>query len=215
MKSRSDLLITIGTFACFLACIGDFTVTFTLGALYDGYHFIDQSESFLGTSDSPLAIHMTIWGVLFCLLLVLFAIAIRKALPGQTKWTAWVFWMIIIYALGEGLGSGIVRSDSIGGEFTFYGKLHNVLGGIGITALAFLPLVVTRIFTKDFTPRFYLFSVIVFFVGIFFVFLFLLSKTMLIPYRGLWQRTYLLNYHTFLLVLAVVTKRLFQHQEGR
>lgn len=58
------LFISIGTVACFLACIGDFLVTFLLGSLYKEYNFIEQSQSFLGTSDSPVALYMNIWGVL-------------------------------------------------------------------------------------------------------------------------------------------------------
>lgn len=131
----------------FLACIGDFFVTFLLGSLYKEYNFIEQPQSFLGTSDSPVALYMNIWGVLLGVLLIIFAFGLKEAFPQKTKWSVMAFWMVILYALGEGLGSGIFPYNHNGAVLTFSVKLHSVFGGIGMTALIFLPLVVTRIYT--------------------------------------------------------------------
>ncbi len=207
MKSSSDGLITLGCFACILACAGDFLVTFILGFLYEGYHFIDQTESFLGTSDSPVAIYMTVWEVLFCFLLVTFALALKRALTPEMKWSSLAFWIVIFYALGEGLGSGVFPYNHIGGKLTFAGKLHSVSGAIGVGALIFLPFVFSKIYPKRSFPKLNFLSFTVFFSGLFFVMLFLISKAGIIQYKGLWQRIFLANYHIFMMVLAIATKR--------
>lgn len=201
-------------------------MTFILGALYEGYHFVDQTESLLGTSDSPVAIYMTVWEVLFCLLLVIFALGLRRALTPGLKWPAFAFWIVILYALGEGLGSGVFPYDRIGTELTSSGKLHGVSGAIGVGALVFLPFVFSKIYPKCSFPKLNLFSSTLFVSGLLFVILYLLSKAGVIDHKGLWQRIFLANYHIFMIVVAIaidrnvvplrrVDKELFMKGKGR
>ena len=76
-KSLAPILIAAGV-SGILASMGDFMVTSILGSLYPGYSFIHRPESYLGTSDSPVALYMNTWGLVFCFLLIFFAWGLRK-----------------------------------------------------------------------------------------------------------------------------------------
>lgn len=194
----------VSAVSCFLACAGDFVITFILGALYPGYNFICQSESSLGTSDSPVALYMNVWGVVFCFLLVIFAWGLKKTIFSIGKWQTIVVWFIILYGIGEGAGSGLFPYNHVNNVLTLSGKLHSFFGVLGGVAITFIPFACLKIFSEDAFPRMYAYCRFAFFGGLIFVMLFLTSEHGIIPYKGLWQRIFILNYHLFLSVLAVV-----------
>jgi len=192
-------------------------VTFTLGVLYTRYNFLNQSESYLGNSQSPVSVYMNAWELLFCLLLVIFAMAVKKSRFNKGKWIAAFIWLIIVYGVGEGAGSGLFPYDFVGDELTLSGYLHSFFSGIGIAALIIIPLVSLKIFPKTAFPIMYFYSLIVFITGLLFVLLFLISKQMIIPYKGLWQRIFLFQYHLYLIIFAIVvyrTHQIFKEKES-
>lgn len=204
MKNNSHAVSLLAAVPCFIACVGDFVVTFTLGAYYPGYNFIYQSQSSLGTADSPVAFYMNVWGIVFCLLLVTFAWGLRKSIFSTGKWQTVVVWSIILYGIGEGAGSGLFPYDHIKNALTFSGELHSFFAAVGGVAIAIIPFACSKIFSKDLFPRLNDYCVYAFVGGLVLITLFLLSKYGFIPYKGLLQRVFILNYHLFLSVLAVI-----------
>ncbi|HEX5168883.1 MAG TPA: DUF998 domain-containing protein [Cyclobacteriaceae bacterium] len=190
--------------AGFLACVGDFAVTFILGALYPGYNFIDRTESYLGASGSPVAMYMNVWGVVFFLLLMVFAFGLRRTIFKNGSWEAIAAWCVLLYGLGEGAGSGLFPYDHANGMLTSSAKLHSVFGGIAGLAIVFLPFASTKIFLKEKSPAIHAYCRVVFFSGLILIIVFLISKGDLIPFKGLWQRLFILDYHIFISVLAVM-----------
>lgn len=203
VKEQLSPFVWIGAFSCFLVCLGDFAITFFLGFLYPGYDFLNQSESYLGSSNSPVALYMTIWGVCFSLLFIAFAYGLKKSIFHEGRWQTIAIWSIVVYGLGEGLGSGLFPYDHIGDELSFSGQLHSLFSGIGEAGLILLPFVIMKIFPKDLFPRLNRFALFVGCSGIAFTIIFLLAKPISLPYRGLWQRIYLLDYYSLLVVLAM------------
>ncbi len=208
MTNKPSLSILTGSaIAGILACLGDFIVTFILGALFPGYNLLHQSESYLGTAASPVAIYMNIWGVVFCLLLIIFAWGLRKSIFHKGKWQKIVVWCIALYGIGEGAGSGLFPYDHVGNVLTLSAKLHSLFGVLGGISLALIPLACTKIFSKATFPTMHNYSWFVFSSGLFFIILFMISEHDLIPYKGLWQRIFILDYHLFLCAIAVVMIR--------
>ena len=204
MKKRLSPVVVAAAISCFLACAGDFVVTFILGALYPGYNFMYQSESYLGTSDSPVATYMNMWGVVLFFLLLIFAYGLKKTIFAEGKWQTVVVWFIILYGVGEGAGSGLFPYDHVNNTLTLSGKLHSFFGGVGGVAITLVPFVCVKIFSKNVSPNMNAYCGYAFFIGMIVGIMFLISGDGIIPYKGLWQRIFILNYHLFLSMLAGV-----------
>lgn len=205
---KSEYVLVYFTATCgLLASCGDFIVTFSLGALFPGYNSLHHSESYLGTSQSPVAFYMNTWGIVFFLLLLIFATGLRKFLFQQGKWELTVVICVALYGLGEGLGSGLFPYNHVNKVLTLSGEFHSFFGAMGGAALAIFPFGCYKIFHRESYSKLNRYSYIVFIAGIILVIPFLLSERDIIPFRGLLQRVYILNYHIFFSVIALVMIR--------
>lgn len=203
MKNKSSKFIVLAAVCCLIACIGDFAVTALIGYLYKDYNFLTQSQSYLGTANSPVAIYMNTWGVIFSLLFLIYAYALRKTIFRKGLWQHIAVWLIAIYGFGEGAGSGLFPYNHIGTELTLSGKLHSIFSGIGDIAIVVLPFVLIKVFPKHLFPKL---NLICWFVGIsapVLIIIFLLARQNIVLLKGLWQRLYLLEYYTLLIVIAI------------
>lgn len=205
-------IVVTGAIACFVTCIGDFLVLFLFGPSYPGYSQLINTMSSLGATASPVSdIVSTCWIVLG-FVFVLFAVGFRKAFLPANKYVRIAFWLLILYGLGELVGSGIFKADHIGNTITNSAIIHGIVGSIGIAALYFFPLVMTKIIPRSLSPGFHRYSWIVMVSGVvllvLFNFRFSESKNNLIDtYEGLWQRLFVLDYYLYLVVVALVMLR--------
>ncbi len=145
------------------------------------------------------------WGFCFALLLLLFATAFRLVFP-PTLFTRLATVAISIYALGEGVGSGLFPIDPLKAAETMSGDLHEILSGIGDAGIVLLPFILLRMdsFQKRTGFKKYLKFVICLGFGCLSLFLFAKWAPQVAGisnYKGLWQRIYTLNYHAMFLVL--------------
>jgi hypothetical protein len=202
MKLKSVTYNKIAVVSCYAACIGDFAVTFLIGFVHKDYNFLTQSESILGVDKSPVAMYMNTWGVLFSLLFLLLAYALYKTIFSKGFWQRVAVWLIAIYGLGEGAGSGLFPYNHVGNELTLSGKLHSLFSGIGVIAIIILPFVLLKIFPKQLYSKFNRFIRFVAFSGLSLVIAFLLAKQNILPLRGLWQRLFILDYYLLLMVMV-------------
>jgi hypothetical protein len=189
--------------SCFAACIGDFVVTLLLGLFHKHYDLLNQTESFLGTNDSPVSVYMNTWGIFFSLLFITFAYALYKAAFSKDFWQITAVWLIVIYGLGEGIGSGLFPYNHIGTELTLSGKLHNLFSGIGQIAMVVLPFVSLKIYPKHIAPRLNRFIRFETFTILLLMIVFIVARQDLIPLKGLWQRILILDYYLLLMVIAI------------
>jgi len=205
IKSRS--FVTIGAIACFVACIGDFLVVFLFGPQYPGYSQLVNTMSSLGASASPVSGIVSMCWIMLGLVFVIFAFGFRQAFETGNKYVNLAFWLLLIYGVGELVGSGVFKADHIGNTISKSAIIHGILGSIGVAALCLLPLVMIKIIPRSSNPGFYIYSRIVFITGIvllvFFNFRFTESRNNIIDkYEGLWQRLFVLDYYIYLMIIA-------------
>ncbi|MFA5971096.1 MAG: DUF998 domain-containing protein [Lentimicrobiaceae bacterium] len=192
---------------CIAACFTDLVLIYIFGNQIPGFNHLTSTLSSLGISTSPVANEVTLWSVILGIIFIFFAFEFRVAFQKLGKETVVASWLIIFYALGEDIASGVFRADSINGKLTTLAYLHDVLGGIGVASLLILPIFMQKIFTKFSYPLFNRFSRIAWLIGIISIILFsfrleYFSGTFLYTYSGLWQRIFLVDYYIYFVVIA-------------
>ena len=200
-------LIIAGFIACITACTGDFLTLFILGSKYPGYSQLFNTMSSLGASESPFSAFISLWWIILGVLIILFAFGFRAAfLPGN-RYVNVAFWLLIIYGLGEGIGSGLFKADRVYDSMTISYVIHDILGGAGVTGILVLPLVVPKTEPFKFNPVFRKFSYVVLILGTSFLVLFTFrffgfENNFLGKYTGLWQRLFVLVYYIYIITIA-------------
>ena len=207
-----NTLTTLGLVACFLACTGDFAAVFILSPYYPGYDHLRQPMSALGASNSPVSAIMSAWWITIGVLFIIFAFGFYKAFPKEDKLKNLAAWLILIYGIGEEIGSGVFPGNHLDGHLTNIGIIHNIIGGIGVAGLLILPFILMKYFPKQQSQAFHYISVTAAILGMTFFFIFTLSKIMPLPenniisYRGLWQSLYIGVYYIYLMIISVKVK---------
>jgi len=213
MKIPERKFIWVASIAGIIVFVGDFLVTFILGFFYPNYSHLKIVMSELGTGESPVAIWINLWWIVFGTFFVIFGIGILKAFGEHKKASFWGMILMILFGVGGWICGGLFPMDPGGAETTLAGKLHGICGGVGYLALLIVPLVLLPIFSKEKEPRQYWVSISVFVAGITTFILFLASEDAtavgsLLSYPGLWQRLFLLVNYAYLGMIAVLMMRL-------
>lgn len=208
MKSKSNFII-ISAFACIIACTGEFVVMAIFGAYYPGYNHLKDTMSLLGASVSPVSGIVSMWWVIMGMLLIFFGIGLKKTFSEKGGYAEFASWLIILYGIGEGIGSGVFKADRIADELTTTAIIHDIFGGVGVTAILLLPVIMQKVITKNEKPGFYRISQIVFITGIMTILLFLFryssdKNNFFSIYKGVWQRLSVLISYIYLTVIAVL-----------
>lgn len=209
MKTTQFNWAKIVAVICILTCVSDFIVVFALGSYYSGYSQLKNTMSSLGASMSPVSNIISIWWICIGMIFICFGIIFRKTFHGHSKNIKLGSLFIILYGLGEGIGSGLFKADKIDGKMTSSFLMHSLAGGVGVVAALVLPLVLRKAIAIERKLQFYVFSWIVFTLGlimtILFTFRFSSSETNFISlYKGLWQRLFMLNLYIYFIVLAIL-----------
>lgn len=192
---------------CIMACITDVVLIYVFGKQIPGYNQLTSTLSSLGISGSPVAREVTVWSVTLGLVFIFFAFGFLRVFKKHGKEARLAFLLIVFYALGEGIASGIFRADRIDGKLTNLAYLHDFLGGIGVVSLLLLPYVMQKIFTRFSFPLFNRYSRMAWLVGVIATTLFsfrleYFAGTFLYTYSGLWQRIFLVDYYIYFIVIA-------------
>jgi hypothetical protein len=203
------ILVFAGSAACFTGCIGDFVSLFILGSKYPGYNQIHDTMSSLGSSVSPVSDIISVWWIILGILMIVFAFGFRASYSADDKYVKTIFWLIILYGLGEGLGSGLFKADRVSGSYTTSFIVHDILGGAGVIAIMVLPLIVQKIKPSFSNARFKSFSRIVFILGILFLVLFSFrfvknGNNLIAGCKGLWQRLFIMVCYIYLMAVAYI-----------
>ena len=214
-KVRKTLVVS-GVIACIIACTGDFFFTFLYGSRYPGYSQISDTMSSLGASVSPVSDEISFWWVILGILIIIFALGFRIALSPADRFVKISFWMMILYGMGEGMGSGLFKADLIDNSQGSSFIIHDILGGTGVAAILILPLFVRKILPFSSSRTFVRYSRVVFISGLFCLILFSFrfisdSFSSLARYKGLWQRLFVLDYYLYMLVIAFIMAKNKMH----
>ena len=208
MKIDSDLKILIAATAGIVACIGDFLFLLILGRYYPGYNQLKNTMSSLGASVSPVSNIISTWWIILGVLFIIFGFGVKEAFVDHGRIALIASWAIIIYGIGEGIGSGAFKANHIGNSLTQSAYIHDFLGAIGIIAILALPLIMRNIIPETGKFRFNLFSWIIFWISLITLILFTFrftnnQHTFVYIYKGLWQRIFMFAIYCYLLVIAI------------
>lgn len=198
-------MLWIGIISFCLFFVMEIVTDIWFGSMYPGYNWKTQSLSYLGQSGSPVEHWVQLSSILFTILIIFFAYSFYQ-INESNKWAGIAAFMLVVYGLGEGLGSGFFPIDPSGTIITMNGRLHNIFGGIGDTGLVLFPFVLMLMFpkTENYKLHIYLWSVVG--IGLLMASFFLIAKyfhpnNFILSYKGVWQRIYLFNYYIMLGVI--------------
>jgi len=144
---------------------------------------------------------------------VLLGLSFYKSFNITSKYIKLASWLFVFYGVGEGICSGVFPVNYNESGIDFISMLHVILSGIGVLAIMILPIVIQKIFTKKDFPLFYNYSFIVVALGLLFISLFSLAKSIdnplnfFVQYKGLWQRALTINFYIYLTTLVVLMNR--------
>jgi len=206
---KSNNLITASAIACIIASIGEFVSIFVLGLYYPGYNQWKNTMSSLGASISPVSDIISTWWIIMGFLFIFFGIGVKKAFHDKGEFAGIAALLIILYGFGEGIGSGAFKADHIADIPTTLAIIHDILGGIGVTAILIFPIIMQKVINKKEMPGFHIMSTIIFITGITTILLFLFRfssdpNNFFSAYKGLWQRLFMLNTYIYLSAIAII-----------
>lgn len=206
----------IGLIACWLVCVGDFAVSTLLGMHLQGYHLLTQTESFLGRKGISTAPYMAIWGIVFSILFVLFARAWYDFFPRKTALVRLSTAILVLYGLGEGVGSGLLHFNQINGHTTLSGTLHQMVSIPADIGLFLFPGMAMILFAKNKLPNIRFASWMVIIIGFLINIIFLLGRYApvsgkIFSWLGLWQRLFLLDYYFYLVFITCKMWHIYNH----
>jgi hypothetical protein len=210
MKKERRGLIISAAITCIVACFADYIITFILAGKYPDYNRLTDTLSKLGATISPVSQIISDWWILLSLLFTFFAAGFYFSFKKKGKPANIATLLIIIYALGEGMGSGLFPANYIKHGLTFSLIIHDTLSGIGVGSIIILPLVMLYLFPREKFRYFYILSIIVTVIGLSMLILFSIAKIyndpdyIILSYKGLWQRLMNANYYIYLIVIAVI-----------
>jgi energy-converting hydrogenase Eha subunit A len=201
-------------FAVFGICAAtlDIPIIIAIGELRPHYNSLVRFASALGITGKPYAMIISGWWIAYGVMLCLFAVGLLLSMRREIR----LWWvgplLIMIFAIFDGIGSGIFPCD-IGCEGkTIIGMMHHVVSTVGTAALLPAPLFMWRVWRKDHRwKRYILFTITVQAVAVV-VFIALasaridLAAASLGKIAGLLQRMF---YFIFYLWMILVGVRLF------
>lgn len=204
MEKRKKV-IWMGIFSFWLFFVMEIVTDIVFGHKFPGYNWKTESISYLGQSGSPMQQWVLLWGIFFTILFTLFTYSFYQIYQSK-KWIKLAVLLLIIYAFGEGLGSGCFPIDPEDTMITINGRLHNIFSGFGDIGLVLFPFVLMLLFPKKQNKKFHAFLWSVILLGLLMSSFFLIAKyfhpdNFISNLKGVWQRIYLFNYYLMLLVI--------------
>jgi len=200
-------IIWVGLVSFWLFFILEITTDIWFSSKFPGYNWRTQSLSYLGQSGSPIEQLVSTWGIFFTVMVSLFVIAFYQVYQSN-RWVRFAAFSLLIYGLGEGLGSGCFPINPPDTVIDLDGKLHNIFSGIGDTGIVLLPFFLMLMFPRNENRKLHIYLWIVVGTGITMASFFLSAKyfhhdNFILDYKGVWQRIYTLDYYVMLIVLSL------------
>ncbi len=206
-KPAAPRFIQMAAFAGIMIAACDLPFNGYLGLITPGYDWVIQSESALAEMNPVAAQWQAIWGVIFTLAFATYALGLWKAARVWGKPIRWVAVVVLIYGIGQGIGSGWMPLQHSGAQLTVQGVLHETFGGIGMLGLFIAPVIMLPVFTKKANPRRQRFTLIIVIISTVAAVLYLVTRVagpevVFWGWRGLWQRCLNASLYSWLIALA-------------
>lgn len=190
----------------------DLIIPFLLAPTYKGYNHLTQVMSVLGNSKAPLHLIYNIWLVVFGVAILISTLQLYPVIAQVSNpISIMLFSVIVIYALGGCILSGIFSVGETKSLETLSAKIHGYGSVIGFLLLTFAPLFVVLYFFKVSNGLLGILSLICFIFAIGFFTLFVMAdkpnyRGTIIAFEGLWQRLSLLSMYLPITILCIFQK---------
>lgn len=192
--------------------IADLIIPFLLAPTYKGYNHLTQVMSVLGNSKAPLHLIYNIWLVVFGVAILISTLQLYPTVAKVSSIISIVlFSVIIIYAIGGCILSGIFSVGETKSLETLPAKIHGYGSVIGFLLLTFAPLFIGLYFCKIPNSLLGTLSLVCFILAIAFFALFVMAdkstyKGTIVALEGLWQRLSLLSMYLPIIALCIFRK---------
>lgn len=190
----------------------DLIIPFLLAPTYKGYNHLTQVMSVLGNSKAPLHLIYNIWLVVFGVAILITTLQLYPTVVQVSSAISIVlFSVIVIYAIGGCILSGIFSVGESKSLETLSAKIHGYGSVIGFFLLTLAPLLVGLYFFKVSNGALGILSLICFIFAIGFFILFVMAdkanyRGTIIAFEGLWQRLCLLSMYLPIMALCIFRK---------
>lgn len=181
-----------------IALLADLIIPFILAPFYSGYNHLLQVMSVLGNYKSPVHIIYNCWLVLLGMILLIGCHSIYIMFSKQSNLLAiLIITVIIIYAIGGCILSGLFSVEETKNLITLSAKIHAFGSVIGFMLLTLAPLLCGVYTFKIHQTGLTVFCVCCFILAIIFFILFVMAdkaiyQNTIIAFEGTWQRLTLL-----------------------
>lgn len=192
--------------------IADLIIPFLLAPTYKGYNHLTQVMSVLGNSKAPLHLIYNIWLVVFGIAILISTLQLYPNIAKVSSIISIVLSsVIIIYAIGGCILSGIFSVGETKSLETLSAKIHGYGSVIGFLLLTFAPLFIGLYFYKISNGLLGTLSLVCFILAIAFFALFVMAdkptyKGTIVALEGLWQRLSLLSMYLPIMALCIFRK---------
>ena len=150
--------------------LADLIIPFLLAPTYKGYNHLTHVMSVLGNSKAPLHLIYKIWLVVFGVAILISTLQLYPTVAQvSNSISIMLFSVIVIYALGGCILSGIFSVGETKSLETLSAKIHGYGSVIGFLLLTFAPLFVGLYFFKVSNGLLGIFSFICFIFAIVFL----------------------------------------------
>ena len=192
--------------------IADLIIPFLLAPTYKGYNHLTQVMSVLGNSKAQLHLIYNIWLVVFGIAILISTLQLYPNIAKVSSIISIVLSsVIIIYAIGGCILSGIFSVGETKSLETLSAKIHGYGSVIGFLLLTFAPLFIGLYFYKISNGLLGTLSLVCFILAIAFFALFVMAdkptyKGTIVALEGLWQRLSLLSMYLPIMALCIFRK---------
>jgi hypothetical protein len=169
---------------------------------YPGYNWKTQSISYLGQDKSPILQWVKIWSISFSVGYTIFAFAFYYTFKNKGWLIGLASLLLIIYGLGEGIGSGFFPVSTTETTATTNAFLHNFFGGLADISLFTFPVILLKTFPFSGHKNLWTWTLVTYCLSLLFCSFFLIAKYQGIQsgfllYKGLWQRMFVLCFYLY------------------
>lgn len=205
---KSYQMSNIGFYLLIVATLGDILIPFILAPFCGKYNHFTMVMSLLGNKNSPVHLVYSAWLVIAGIMLILgnFSLYISYA-KVSTSIARWLFIVILIYAVGGCILSGIFSVGETKELLTVSEKIHGYGSVLGFFTLTSAPLIIAILSMRSNNLLIGIISFVFLILSISFFVLFVMADKekfsgSIICYEGLWQRLSLLCMYLPIIIVS-------------
>lgn len=191
-----------------IAPVGDLIIPFILAPFYNKYNHMTMVMSLLGNRNCPLHFIYNLWLVLAGVMFMIGSVKMYDIYsPFSKPLSLWLALIILLYAIGACILSGIFSVGETKELITISQKIHGYGAALGFSLLTFAPMIIGIIFIRSNQLLLGIVSLIFYVFGLLFFILFVMGDKerfaeTLLSNEGLWQRLSMLCMYIPVVMIA-------------